>query len=152
MHGPRTVKMRYFHAKLGISSPCAIFDHDGPFRRLGTFPGCQVSAHLESTPSMLPMSDQTFGRARGVGVNNCVHTYCGPGRGPGARRSVGSHSNLLLHKLPRHRHLYGCNLDRQGRTHFQALSTHGKQQKENKTEKKCTSRNTPRAHHNITCV
>ena len=27
------------------------------------------------------MSDQTFGRGRGVGVNNCVHIYCGPGVG-----------------------------------------------------------------------
>ena len=26
-------------SKIGISSPCAIFDHDGPFRRRGTLPG-----------------------------------------------------------------------------------------------------------------
>ena len=30
-----------FSAKIAISSPCAIFDHDGPFRRLGACPGCQ---------------------------------------------------------------------------------------------------------------
>ena len=31
-----------FSAKIAISSPCAIFDHNGPFRRLGAFPGCKL--------------------------------------------------------------------------------------------------------------
>jgi len=39
----------------------------------------RLSAHVESTCSILPMSDQTLSRARGDGVHNTVHTYCGPG-------------------------------------------------------------------------
>jgi hypothetical protein len=27
-----------FSPKISLSSPCAIFDHNGPFRRLGAFP------------------------------------------------------------------------------------------------------------------
>ena len=30
-----------FSTQIGLSRPCAIFDHDGPFRRLGACPGCQ---------------------------------------------------------------------------------------------------------------
>ena len=43
----------------------------------------RLSAHPESTCSTLPMSDQTLGRASGVGVHTCIHT-------PGPREPGGT--------------------------------------------------------------
>ena len=60
------------HLIFMVRGPCAKYHHDGPFRRLGAFPGW--SAHVESTRSTLLMSDQTLGRARGLGVHTCIHT------------------------------------------------------------------------------
>jgi hypothetical protein len=42
VRAPCTVETRYFRPKSGLSSPRAIFDHNGPFRRLGAFPGCKL--------------------------------------------------------------------------------------------------------------